>query len=245
MFGNLRRAALVLGQVFTISSTFALLGCTETLDSSDGLDDSEAAVETTNGLSSINGLGMHNGLGMQNGLALQNGLGMQNGLALQNGLMTTSAGRTTMEYVVRCALPAGRSVTAKDQNGVNYSFQGQLGFAPQWETGACDVVCQEYLSACLMAHVNTSGTHVPLFVVSEAKGIGWDLSADYPNQEGSFFGNLFVLGAHGVDATSVAAFYCKPDQRPLQEPLHRRPLRHQRQRLLQRRLHPRQRRLRR
>jgi hypothetical protein len=38
--------------------------------------------------------------------------------------------------------------------------------------------------------------------------VGWSLSGDYPNQEGSFFGNIFILGAHGYDSTSVAAFYC-------------------------------------
>src|SRR5262249_56980235 len=38
--------------------------------------------------------------------------------------------------------------------------------------------------------------------------IGWGLSSAYPNQEGSFFGNIFRLGAHGVDPTQIAAFYC-------------------------------------
>src|SRR4029078_755186 len=197
MLRNLRRAAQVFGPL-TLTSAFALLGCTEPLDGSDGFPgESESAVETTNGLSSINGLAMHNGL------AMQNGRGMQNGLAMQNGLMTTSAGRTTVEYIVRCALSADQTVVQKDQNGVSYTFKGQLGFAPQWKDGGCDTDCQEYVSACLMAHVNTSGNHVPLFVVSQNSSVGWELSADYPNQEGSFFGNLFVLGAHGGDANTV------------------------------------------
>jgi hypothetical protein len=59
-----------------------------------------------------------------------------------------------------------------------------------------------------MAHVNTSGNHVPLFVVSQNSSIGWELNADYPNQEGSFFGNVFTLGAHGGDSNTVQAFYC-------------------------------------
>src|SRR5581483_10370546 len=139
------------------------------------------------------------------------------GLDSATGLMTTAAGRDTVSYLVRCALNAGTSLTKQDQNGVSYTFQGSLGFAPQWATGVCDDNCQEYISACLMAHVSTAGIHVPLYVVSaglaggpsaSTAAIGWSLSADYPNQEGSFFGNLFVLGAHGYDATSVAAFYC-------------------------------------
>jgi hypothetical protein len=122
--------------------------------------------------------------------------------------MTTADGRTTVSYIVRCAMSAGTSITKQDQNGVSYTFAGSLGFAPQWATGVCDDNCQEYISACLMAHVNTAGIHVPLFVVSQAPSVGWSLSADYPNKEGSFFGNLFTLGAHGYDSTSVAAFYC-------------------------------------
>ena len=131
--------------------------------------------------------------------------------------MTTAAGRDTVGYIVRCALHPGTSITKQDQNGVSYTFQGALGFAPQWATGECDTACQEYISACLMAHVNTAGIHVPLYVVSQGllgapqgqpTSAGWGLSADYPNQEGSFFGNLFILGGHGYDSTSVAAFYC-------------------------------------
>src|SRR5262249_22181895 len=78
-------------------------------------------------------------------------------------------------------------------------------------------------------HVNTAGVHIPLYMVSQGvlggtygtglpgapdagvvnpPSVGWGLNADYPNQEGSFFGNLFILGGHGYDSTSVAAFYC-------------------------------------
>jgi hypothetical protein len=38
--------------------------------------------------------------------------------------------------------------------------------------------------------------------------VGWGLNASYPNQEGSFFGNIFVTGAHGTDPSKVAAYYC-------------------------------------
>ena len=122
--------------------------------------------------------------------------------------MTTAGGRTTVQYLVRCALPMGQTVTKKDQNGVTYTFAGGLGLAPQWKDGACDTVCQEYVSACMMAHINTAGVHVPLWVVAQPTNVGWNLDPEYPNQEGSFFGNIFLTGAHGYDSTKVAAFYC-------------------------------------
>jgi hypothetical protein len=86
-----------------------------------------------------------------------------------------------------------------------------LGLAPAWKTGACDTTCQEYISACMIAHINTAGVHIPLWIVAQHPAVGWGLDPGYPNQEGSFFGNIFVTGAHGYavnNVPQVAAFYC-------------------------------------
>src|SRR5262252_2214808 len=126
-----------------------------------GVQETEApALGTTNGLAGVNGLGV------------TNGLASTNGLAATNGLMTTSAGRDTIAYLVKCALPAGRTIT-KVVNGTTYSFPGQIGLAPQWETGACDVNCQQLVSACLLAHINTSGQHIALWLDSDSPAVGW------------------------------------------------------------------------
>jgi hypothetical protein len=60
----------------------------------------------------------------------------------------------------------------------------------------------------MIAHVNTAGAHIPLWVVAQNPNVGWGLDESYPNQEGTFFGNIFTLGAHGTDATKVPAYYC-------------------------------------
>jgi hypothetical protein len=114
--------------------------------------------------------------------------------------MTTDAGRLTVSYLVRCALPANRSIVKKDNKGVSHTYRGQLGFAPEWETGACGIACQEYVSACMMAHVNTTGVHIPIWLVSDKSNIGFKLSSSYPHQEGSFYGNIFV--------SPPQAYYC-------------------------------------
>jgi hypothetical protein len=155
----------------------------------------EDAIASQNGLPAINGLNTHNGLNTQNGLSIQNGLNTQNGLTDGIGLMATAAGRTTVSYLVKCALPANHSITKKDQYGTSYKFTGLLGVAPSWESGSCTGVCQQWLSACMVAHINTAGIHVPLWIVADPSyqpQIGWGLSASYPAQEGSFFGNIFV-----------------------------------------------------
>jgi hypothetical protein len=106
--------------------------------------------------------------------------------------MTTSAGRDTIKYIVRCALPAGTTLTKKDQNGVSYSFPGQFGVAPQWADGACDLGCQQSVSACVLAHVNTTGQNISIWMNGSAPGVGWGQSQNHPFEEGSFFGNIFV-----------------------------------------------------
>jgi hypothetical protein len=51
-----------------------------------------------------------------------------------------------------------------------------------------------------LAHINTTGVHVPLWLVSDSPTMGWSLSSRYPHQEGSFYGNIFV--------SPPKAYYC-------------------------------------
>ena len=86
----------------------------------------------------------------------------------------------------------------------SYSYQGQLGLAPEWKSGACGTTCQENISACLMAHVNTSGAHYPLWVIGPQASLGWGRSNARPFIEAAFFGNLF--------SSPPKAYYCNgPD----------------------------------
>ena len=149
-----------------------------------------------NGLNGVNGLTGVNGIMATNGISAVNGLNGVNGLSETSGLMTTDAGRKTVAYLVRCALAANDTLVKRDQNGTEYTFDGGLGLCPQWKYGnvATDRTCQNMVSACLMAHINTSGVHVPLWMDSESGVIGWGVSPAYPKQEGTFFGNVIMTG---------------------------------------------------
>jgi hypothetical protein len=131
-----------------------------------------------------------------NGMSF-NGLATSGGLSTTSGLMTTEGGRQFINYLVKIAFPAGRSLTKQDQTGKSYTFQGSLGVAPEVETGTCDLNCQEKLSAALLAHVNNSGLHVGIWLVGPDPGIGWGSSPDFPYQEGTYFGNLFAQNMPG------------------------------------------------
>ena len=190
----------VLGAV--LASALAL-GCQP--GGGDASGDTGDNLVAVNGLSLINGLSLTNGLGNGNGLSLINGLSSTTGLASNNGLMTTTLGRITVSYLVRCALPLGQSITKKDQNGTSYTFPGLIGVAPNWANNACDTACQESVSACMMAHLNVAGVHVPIWLDSPVSAIGYGSSSSYPNEEGTFFGNLFITGSNG----RVPAYYCE------------------------------------
>jgi F5/8 type C domain len=87
---------------------------------------------------------------------------------------------------------------------VNYTFAGGIGLAPQYKTGGCAKDCLEELSSCLMAHINTAGVHIPLWMTSPDSAIGWGQSPSYPNREGTFFGQLMLLNAKN----NLDAYYC-------------------------------------
>ena len=157
-----------------------------------------------NGFNAANGFTNQNGLNVVNGLNVANGLNTVNGLSAANGLMTTSDGRQTVSYLVKCALAAGDTLVKQDDSGNNYTFQGGIGLAPEYKTGGCTQGCAEALSACLMAHVNTTGVHIPLWLTSPMTPIGWGQSSFYPTQEGTFFGQIMLTNT----AYNLDAYYC-------------------------------------
>src|SRR5262245_12780220 len=147
---------------------------------------------------SMNGLA-YNGFSM-NGFSM-NGLETAGGISSTSGLMTTPGGREVVRYMVKCAYPAGHSLTQQD-NMVppnTYTFDGGLGVAPELEAGTCDPTCQERISGCMLAHVNNSGLHVGIWLVGPDAGIGWGYSPNYPYKEAAYFGNLFQ---------NMSGYYC-------------------------------------
>jgi hypothetical protein len=97
----------------------------------------------------------------------------------------------TARYVVECALPEGESVV-KNVAGVVVELEGALGLAPEWQDSDCDEECQEWVSACVIARTNVSGTTVPLWLTGDHPALGFTTTPTYSTYEASFFGNLFA-----------------------------------------------------
>jgi len=152
------------------------------------------------GIRVMNGMKAWNGLAAGGGDGLGGGVEALGALARGGGLAATAEQRETFGYLVRCALPAGRSIAVTDANGGVHSFSGQVGLAPEWEAAACGPTCQRWVSACLLSLINTTGEHRPIWMAASHAAIGWGRNGDLPIQEGAFFGNLF--------ASPPAAHYC-------------------------------------
>jgi hypothetical protein len=103
-----------------------------------------------------------------------------------------------MLYTVRCALPAGEKLTYTDpQSSRSYTWDGSLGLAPGWASGAAPTAQeQQLISACLLAHTNKYLQHVAISVQGrDANGREIPTSSselsEFSRREGCFFGNLF------------------------------------------------------
>jgi hypothetical protein len=103
------------------------------------------------------------------------------------------------KYVFRCAAPPTSTIRYVSTAGVTYTWPGLLGLAPRWAAASTVIANdatfvneQERVSGCLMGLTNSRATSVAI----ASRGMGEAYTAtedtDFPNNEGSFFGNLFL-----------------------------------------------------
>ena len=114
--------------------------------------------------------------------------------ALTSGaLINTADGREVFSYIVACALPTGKSVTVKDSNNVSYTFPGEIGLAPTWQTSTPTVSQRRWVTACLLARTNYYGVSVQLSMRGNHPALATSTTevSTYRNAEGAFYGDLF------------------------------------------------------
>jgi hypothetical protein len=183
-------SAFACGPAEPLTEPLSLESESQELDSGNGL--------SANGLSynglSANGLS-YNGLSA-NGLSYN---GLSSGVFAQWFSQNPARADMVMTYVVRCAVPAGQSRSyINSQTGQTYTWMGALGLAPDWANGnPVNYNEQQVITACLLAHVNRYGRHVPISVLAlNAWGIPVPFTVSelvtYSVHEACFFGNLFT-----------------------------------------------------
>jgi hypothetical protein len=129
---------------------------------------------------------------------------------------------TLMRYMARCGVRQGQSISYTDPTTARgYTWEGLLGLTPGWAAGeAVTEAEQQLMTACLAAHVNKYGLHLPVSVLGQdAQGDALDYTqeelATFSRPEGCFFGNLFTgegffvgTDGSGLEATESTARAC-------------------------------------
>ena len=110
------------------------------------------------------------------------------------GGLADPATNKVVEYLVGCALPQGDQVSY-DINGQTYTFAGKLGLAPEWRDAACGTSCQRWVSACMMARVNSEGQAQTVSLRGAHVGLTVEPRElqDFPMREATYYGNIFAL----------------------------------------------------
>jgi len=118
-------------------------------------------------------------------------------LTAQPSLIETADGREVFWYVVACALPAGSSVTVQDSTGHSYTFWGEIGLAPGWETATPTIADRHWVTACLLARTNYYGVEVQISMRGSHPALATTLTetSTFKVAEGGFYGDLFDTAA--------------------------------------------------
>lgn len=110
-------------------------------------------------------------------------------------LLSTPEGIELMTFIVSCALPEGVTLVAEDPVTHDpLEFFGEVGLAPGWSHHSLNKVGQRWVSACLFARVNANNVTVPVSLRGPHRGLVTtpEERANWPQQEGAFYGNWFV-----------------------------------------------------
>ncbi len=108
-------------------------------------------------------------------------------------LIESADGREVFSYIVKCALPAGKSVAVRDSLGTRYTFAGEIGLAPTWQTTTPTVSERRWVTACLLARTNYYGVAVQLSMRGAHTALATASTElrTYTVPEGAFYGDLF------------------------------------------------------
>jgi hypothetical protein len=115
--------------------------------------------------------------------------------ALTAEALTDPNAREVLKYVTGCALPTGDNLSI-DVEGVTYTFDGQLGLAPEWglRGGSCGPLCQQWVSACVISRLDFLGNTVEISLRGDNPGLATTAAerAAYQNIEATYYGNIFA-----------------------------------------------------
>ncbi|MEO8705665.1 MAG: hypothetical protein ABI867_36880 [Kofleriaceae bacterium] len=111
-----------------------------------------------------------------------------------NALLATVEGRDVFSFIVGCALSTGTTLSVT-YSGTAYTFPGWLGLAPQWATRVPTTAEKHWVSACVLARTNLTGTMVDISMRHDTYAPLASTAAErstFGKIEGAFYGDLFA-----------------------------------------------------
>jgi len=119
---------------------------------------------------------------------------LTNAALTSSALIETVEGRDVFSYIVSCALPANNSITVLDSHGTAYTFYGEIGLAPGWQTTTPTVAERHWVTACLLARTNYYGVSVQISMRGSHPALAATNTetSTYRVAEGAFYGDLFA-----------------------------------------------------
>ena len=119
-------------------------------------------------------------------------------------LESSSAGRDMLKYIVRCALPHGRSIDVP-HDGSHDRLDGEFGLAPDWSHAPLSEAGRRWVSACVLGFVNALGVHVLVSMRSAQENLKATVTDEerktFAYREAAFYGDIF--------STTPVAYVCR------------------------------------
>lgn len=121
-----------------------------------------------------------------------------------SGLESTAAGQDWLKYIVRCAMPVGKSINVGKADDPQIAA-GAFGLAPEWSHAPLTESGRRWVSACVLGFVNALGVHVLVSMRGEQENLKATITDDerkkFGYQEAAFYGDIF--------STTPVAYVCR------------------------------------
>ena len=116
-------------------------------------------------------------------------------------LLATPDGQEVFGFMISCAIPADITLVATLPDGSELDFPGEIGLAPGWVHRALDDEDKGWVSACMFSRVNNHDVSIPISLRGPSNALKADAEerADWPLEEGAFYGTMFTPGDEPIN----------------------------------------------
>lgn len=119
-------------------------------------------------------------------------------------LLASEGGPELLQYIATCALNEGQELSIASTGAL---YPGNLGLATNWARSTCDLDCQGWVTACILAHANLFEETVEIAPRGNHPNLPWDdaMTDLFRYEEAAYYGNMFKPTGQAVMAACAGA----------------------------------------